>query len=42
LKRKLVKIDCAMVVAGIALLTGVVSNAGIWLPETFPVLQNFE
>jgi len=30
-----------MVVTGIAFLTGAVSNASIWLLETFPSLQNF-
>jgi cytochrome c-type biogenesis protein len=30
-----------MVVTGIAFLTGAVSNASIWLLETFPALQNF-
>jgi cytochrome c-type biogenesis protein len=30
-----------MVITGIAFLTGAVSNASIWLLETFPALQNF-
>src|ERR1700755_1221352 len=30
-----------MVITGIAFLTGSISNASIWLLETFPALQNF-
>jgi cytochrome c-type biogenesis protein len=30
-----------MVLTGIAFLTGTISNASIWLLETFPALQNF-
>ena len=45
MKRHLVQVERAMgvllVLTGIAFLTGAVSNASIWLLETFPALQNF-
>ncbi|MEZ0219568.1 MAG: cytochrome c biogenesis CcdA family protein [Tardiphaga sp.] len=45
MKKHLVHVERAMgvlmVITGIAFLTGAVSNASIWLLETFPVLQNF-
>lgn len=45
MKRHLVQVERGMgvllVLTGIAFLTGAVSNASIWLLETFPALQNF-
>jgi cytochrome c-type biogenesis protein len=45
MKKHLVHVERAMgvlmVITGIAFLTGAVSNASIWLLETFPALQNF-
>jgi len=45
MKRHLVHVERAMgvlmVLTGIAFLTGSISNASIWLLETFPALQNF-
>jgi cytochrome c-type biogenesis protein len=45
MKRHLAKIErgigVLMVLTGIAFLTGTISNASIWLLETFPALQNF-
>jgi cytochrome c-type biogenesis protein len=45
MKKHLVHVERAMgvlmVITGIAFLTGTVSNASIWLLETFPALQNF-
>ncbi|WPO40565.1 cytochrome c biogenesis CcdA family protein [Tardiphaga sp. 42S5] len=45
MKKHLVYVERAMgvlmVITGIAFLTGAVSNASIWLLETFPALQNF-
>jgi cytochrome c-type biogenesis protein len=45
MKRHLAKMErgigVLMVLTGIAFLTGTISNASIWLLETFPALQNF-
>ncbi len=45
MKRHLAKIErgigVLMVLTGVAFLTGTISNASIWLLETFPALQNF-
>lgn len=45
MKKHLVHVERAMgalmIITGVAFLTGGISNASIWLLETFPALQNF-